>query len=400
MPIKHLLTINSGSSSIKFALFEMDQNETLVFIGKIERIGIKGSHFKLNDSSGKSLIDEEADVPNHQQALQHFFDWFDESSPIKSFDAVGHRIVHGGSEYTQPQIIDDQLINGIKTLIPFAPEHLPHEILAIEFTAKRYTKVKQVACFDTSFHRKMPRIAQIYGIPRKYFDEGIVHYGFHGLSYEYIMQALRKENGDHAADSRVIIAHLGNGSSMAAILNGISQETTMGFTPTGGLIMSSRSGDLDPGIILYLLRTKKLNADQLNILLNKQSGLLGVSGLSSDIQDLLGKSKENPEAAEAIDLYCYQAKKYLGSLYAVLGALDTLVFTAGIGENNPIIRRKICSGLEYMGIELDPERNKENSSIISKDGSKVIVRVMKTDEELMIARHSQNILNMKNTKNT
>jgi acetate kinase len=245
-----------------------------------------------------------------------------------------------------------------------------------------------VACFDTAFHRHMPHIAQIYALPRHFWHEGVLRYGFHGLSYEYIMQELMREAGPEVASGRVVIAHLGNGASMAAVLGGKSVDTTMGLTPTGGLVMSTRSGDLDPGVILYLLEEKRMRPSTLNDLLNQHAGLLGVSGTTSDMEDLLSQEAKNPHAAVAVDLFCYQAKKYLGALAAVLGGLDTLIFTGGIGENAAPVRWRICQDTEFLGIRLDASRNDANAPIISRSDSPASVRVMRTDEELMIARHT------------
>jgi acetate kinase len=249
-----------------------------------------------------------------------------------------------------------------------------------------------VACFDTAFHRHMPRLAQIYPLPRHFQHEGLVRYGFHGLSYEYIMQELRQEAGEEAAGGRVIIAHLGNGASMAAVRYGKSVDTTMGFTPAGGLVMSTRSGDLDPGLLIYLLEEEGMTPSGLNDLVNQQAGLLGVSEISSDMKDLLDKEEQEPHARQAVDLFCYQARKHIGALAAVLGGLDTLIFTAGIGANAPAVRERICHELAFLGIHLDAQRNAANAAIISHEEGPVTVRVMHTDEDLMIARHTFTVI--------
>ena len=272
-------------------------------------------------------------------------------------------------------------------LVLFAPEHLPQELEVIKTVTERYSNLKQVACFDTAFHRTMPRLAQIYALPRSVGDHGGIRYGFHGLSYEYIIGELINERDFHIEGSRIIIAHLGNGASMAAIKDGKSVDTTMGFSPAGGLIMSTRSGDLDPGIILYLLSEESLSSSQVSQMVNHQAGLLGVSEISSDMKELLEK-ENNPNAIQAIELFCYQAKKYLGSLSAVLGGVDMLVFTGGIGENAPSIRQRICKDMSFLGIRLDLIRNNSNAPVISTADSPVTIRVMKTNEELMIARHA------------
>jgi acetate kinase len=299
--------------------------------------------------------------------------------------------VHGGAAYSEPQLIDDDLVAALTRLVAIDPLHLPQAIDAIEATRRAYPDHPQVACFDTAFHRRMPRVAQIYALPRRFAKEGAVRYGFHGLSYEYIMSELRLLDRE-AARERVVIAHLGNGASMAAVRDGVSVDTTMGFTPTGGLVMGTRSGDLDPGVLLYLLQPGGPSPNELNTLLNKQSGLLGVSEISADMQDLLDRENQDDRAAEAVALFCYQAKKFLGALIAALGGLDTLVFTAGIGEHAAPVRERICARLDFLGIRLDPERNAQSAPIISRDGSPVVVRVMHTDEDLMIARHTYRII--------
>src|SRR5262249_43323752 len=271
-------------------------------------------------------------------------------------------------------------------------EHLPQAIRAIESLQQIYPAVPQIACFDTAFHRRMPSVAQTFALPRRFKDAGIVRYGFHGLSYEYIMHELRALDAG-AADGRVIIAHLGNGASMAAVHHGVGVETTMGLTPAGGLVMSSRSGDLDPGVLLFLLESCGLEPSALSQLLNKESGLLGVSGTSADMEDLLERETDDPRAAEAVALFCYQARKFLGALAAALGGLDTLVFTAGIGEHAAPIRARICEGLEFLGLHLDAARNAAHAPIISSDTSRVAARVIPTDEDLMIARHTRRLIN-------
>jgi acetate kinase len=387
-----ILTMNSGSSSVKVALYEMREAERLVLSGSMGRIGLRGGMFQINDASGKRLIDEHADLPDHGAALKRLFAWLEIHEPSHSLDAVGHRVVHGGPNYNQPHRITPALIAELKELVHLAPDHLPHEIKAIQATGHSYPDLTQVACFDTAFHRHMPKLAQIYALPRHYRHEGLVRYGFHGLSYEYILQELRKEAGEGAADGRVIIAHLGNGASMTAIQHSKSVDTTMGFTPAGGLVMSTRSGDLDPGVLIYLLEEKGLRPSDLDDLVNQQAGLLGVSGISSDMKDLLDKEESEPHAREAVDLFCYQASKHLGALAAVLGGLDTLIFTAGIGENSPAVRQRICQNMSFLGIHLDAKRNAANAAIISREDGPATVRVMRTNEDLMIARHTYTLI--------
>jgi acetate kinase len=387
-----ILTINSGSSSVKFALFQMGSTESLVLSGRMERIGLSGGVFKAKGADGATLVEQKQDLPDHAAAFKTLFEWFQGQDTAKNLDAVGHRIVHGGSEHTHPERITPQMLASLRELIPLAPDHLPHEIKAIEVVSRSYSSLAQVACFDTAFHADMPRIARLYPLPSQFEQEGVRRYGFHGLSYEYILGELRREAGAEVADGRVIIAHLGNGSSLAAVLGGKCVDTTMGLTPTGGLVMSTRTGDLDPGVLLFLLREKKMSVKDVDELVTQRAGLLGISGTSSDMADLLAREATDSRAADAVALYCRQAKKFLASFAAVLGGLDTLIFSAGIGENAPAIRGRICQDLEFLGVQIDADRNAKSAAIISPERSHVIVRVMKTNEELMIARHTNSLL--------
>jgi acetate kinase len=382
-----ILTINSGSSSVKFALFQLGQAETLVLSGRMERIGLAAGVFKVKGADGAKLVEKPMALPDHAAAFEALFAWLKDQPDAKNLQAVGHRIVHGGPKYTQPAIIDQELIASLKKLIPLAPDHLPHEIEAIEIVARSNPSRTQVACFDTAFHANMPRLAKMYALPREYEAAGVRRYGFHGLSYEYIMGELKSESGAETANGRIVIAHLGNGSSMAAVRQGACIDTTMGFTPTAGLVMSTRTGDLDPGILVYMLREKGLTADQVNELVTQRAGLLGVSGTSSDMVDLLESEKHDAAASDAVELYCRQAKKFLAAFAGMLGGLETLIFTAGIGENCPSIRWRICDELGFLGIQIDDRRNDANARVISADESRVQVGVIKTNEELMIARH-------------
>ena len=390
-----ILTINSGSSSLKFSIYRIEKNEMLEYKGEISRIGMDEGIFEIYDVSDNEVINKQVRVQNHNESLKMLFKWLEKNSSNENIAVVGHRLVHGGTRFIEPVILDDNAIHHLKELIPLAPEHLPHEIKAIKIIKEEFPEIEQVACFDTSFHHHMPRIAKSVPINLKMWNEGIRRYGFHGLSYEYIIQELEKEAGSKIFSERIIIAHLGNGASMAAIKNGKSVDTTMGFTPAGGLVMGTRSGDLDPGIIVYLQKEKNFTAESVNKLVNEKSGLLGLSGSSSNMKDLLERQEKDENAKLAIDIFCYQAKKYLGGLINVLGGLDTLVFTAGIGENSSEIRRRICENTEYLGLKIDERRNTNNDKIISSENSKIVVRVMKTNEELMIARHSKNIVNKK-----
>jgi len=386
----HILTINSGSSSLKIALFLTGKKETMELSARIERIGLSAAHFQIKDGKGKILAEEHPHIPDHDAALNKFLKWLQKRKT--RLIAVGHRVVHGGLHYGQPELITPQMEKALAKLEPLDPDHLPHELKAIKTLRRLYPELTQVACFDTAFHRHMPAVAQRYPLPRNLWRDGVRRFGFHGLSYEFLMHEMARVAGARATHGRVIIAHLGNGASMAAIRGGKSMDTTMGFTPTGGLMMSTRSGDLDPGVMLYLPREKRLSSSAVGHLVNRRAGLLGVSGISPDLRDLFAQSAKNSPAAEAIDLFCYEAKKYLGALAAALGGVDTLIFTAGIGENIPTIRRRICEHLEFLGIRLDDARNERNAPIISRAAAPVTIRVMKTNEELMIARHTRHLM--------
>jgi acetate kinase len=388
MDLRHILTINSGSSSIKCSLYDMGAEENLVLSGDIQRIGLPGSRFQIRDAGGATLVEEYRDLADHDAALKTLLDWLQSSFPDQILHAVGHRIVHGGNKYNQPQRITPELVAALTEIIRLAPNHLPHALKAIRAAQRYYPTLVQVACFDTAFHHQMPEAARRFPLPRSLWDEGVMRYGFHGLSYEYILEKLQAEAGVEASLGRVVIAHLGNGSSMAAVKAGKSMDTTMGLTPAGGLMMGTRSGDLDPGLLLYLLEEKERSPETVHYLINQRSGLIGVSGSSSDMRDLLERESHDSHAAQAIEMFCYQARKHLGALAAVLGGLDTLIFTAGIGENSPEIRRRICQGMEFLGIHFNCGENESNAAVISRDDSLVTVRVMKTDEALMIARHT------------
>ncbi len=391
--VQRIFTINTGSSSLKVALYAVGREETRLLSGEVERIGISGSRLRLTDAHRVTLIDQEGDLPDHGAALEAVLAWLRGHRPDLTFDAVGHRVVHGGSHYSEPHRVAPALLAILQELVPLAPDHLPQAIQAMQAAGRAYPDLPQVACFDTAFHRRMPRTAQMYPLPRHLGDEGVVRYGFHGLSYESIIQELRAVAPEEAA-GRVIIAHLGNGASMAAVRGGSSIDTTMGFTPAGGLMMGTRSGDLDPGVLLYLLVERGMTPTALNELVNRQAGLLGVSGVSADMRDLLARESTDVPAAEAIALFCSQARKYLGALVAALGGLDTLVFTGGIGEHAASVRLRICEGLEFLGIRLDPRSNAAHTPVISRQGSAVTVRVMQTDEDLMIARHTKRVIEM------
>jgi acetate kinase len=321
-------------------------------------------------------------------------EWIEEHSGCDALTAVGHRVVHGGPKYRQPQRVTAEMVEELHRLSPFDPEHLPLEIELIEAFRQRHPTLPQVACFDTAFHRTMPRVASLLPIPRRYEAAGVHRYGFHGLSYEFLMEELARLGDAAATKGRVILAHLGNGASLAAVRGGRSIDTSMGFTPTAGLVMSSRSGDLDPGLVSYLARTEQMSATQFQEMVNHASGLLGVSETSSDMRDLLDRETQDVRAAEAVALFCYQAKKWIGAFAAALGGLGTLVFAGGIGESAPLIRERICDGLGFLGIELNQQRNAKNAPLISPDAGRVKVRVIRTDEAVMIAKSTIRVLNL------
>ncbi len=390
-PDARLLTINTGSSSLKTALYRFaGGSEQLELQAAVERIGHPDAKLHVEDADGQPLFAHQGELPDHAAALHAFLDWLRERGDDGRPDAVGHRVVHGGSHYREPRLIGDDVVAALRDLIPIDPDHLPQALDAIESTRRAYPTIPQVACFDTAFHRHMPRVARQYALPREFEQAGVIRYGFHGLSYEYIMGELGTLD-PAAAAGRVVIAHLGNGASMAAVRGGTGIDTTMGFTPTGGLVMGTRTGDLDPGVLLYLLQERRMDAGDLSALVNKKGGLHGVSGTSGDMQDLLAREADDPRAAEAVALFCYTARKYLGALVAALGGLDLLVFTGGIGEHAAPVRERICAGLGFLGIDIDPARNGTHAPVISPDGAPVAVRVIKTNEDLMIARHTYSL---------
>jgi acetate kinase len=387
---KNILTINGGSSSIKFAVFKIDSNLIQNIRGKIDRIGTEDASLSFIESNSKQHKVEKIKANNYNSAATHLLNWLDNKIGFDSINATVHRVVHGMNR-TEPQIVDEKLIDELNSIKSFDPEHLPHEIELIKIFLKRLSTIPHAVCFDTAFHQTMPKVAKLLPLPRKLFDEGIRRYGFHGISYSYIFDELLKLD-NKIKEKCLIIAHLGNGASMAAVKNGKSVDTSMAFTPTAGFPMSTRSGDIDPGLVLYITQNQKLSVEDFNKMINQQSGLLGISETSSDMRDLLKKESTDHRAAEAIDLFCYQIKKYIGAYSAAMGGLDTIIFTGGIGENVPVIRQRICDGLEFLGIQLEKQLNKKNEQIISNKQSKVIVRVIPTNEELMMAKMISNLL--------
>jgi len=383
--LSNVLTINGGSSSIKFALYRMNEPLTRILFGNIDRIGLPDSKLTFTNENENKIDTLIIKASNLRAAINVLIDWLEKKIDFSVLAGIGHRVVHG-MHHTSPEIITAELLDELHRMTPYDPEHLPAEIKLMEVFRHRHPKLPQVACFDTAFHQTMPRVAKLLPIPRRFDEKGIQRYGFHGLSYSYLMEELARVAGPEAAQGRLILAHLGNGASLAAVKDGKSIDTSMGFTPASGIMMGSRPGDLDPGVAWYIIQSEHLTLRQFNHLINHESGLLGISETSSDMYDLLGLEKEDIRAAEAISLFCYQTRKWIGAFAAVLGGLDTLVFAGGIGENSPIVRSIICENLEFLGIELDEKRNKANAPIISTNTSKTVVRMIHTDEEWMIAK--------------
>ncbi len=390
----HILTINGGSSSIKFALFDAADSFRRVLEGVLERIGLPDASFRVKGLNKADNLSRAVTALDHTAAVNALMDWIEKRSDHDALTAVGHRVVHGGPKYSKAQRITAEMVQDLHQLSAFDPEHLPEEILLTAAFHRRFPDLPQVACFDTAFHHDLPRVAQLLAIPRRYEAQGVRRYGFHGLSYAFLLGELARLDGAEAARGRVILAHLGNGASLAAVRGGKSVDTSMSFTPTAGLPMSTRSGDIDPGVIWFLARTEQMSAKQFNEMVNFHSGLLGISETSSDMHDLLDREMQDVRAAEAVAVFCYQAKKWIGAFAAALGGVDTLVFAGGIGENAPAVRAQICDGLGFLGIELDQKRNGENALLSSPDSCRVKVRVIHTDEELVIARSVANVLNL------
>ena len=388
----HILTINGGSSSIKFALFEFGDSLHRMLEGGIDRIGLPDATLQVKGLNPAGNISRSIAAADRTVAIGILMDWLEEHCARDALTAVGHRIVHGGPNYSQPQRITPAMLEELHRISSFDPEHLPEEIQLTEALHHRFPDLPQVACFDTAFHHDLPRVAQMLAIPRRYEAQGVRRYGFHGLSYEFLMAELSRLDGTAAAQGRVILAHLGNGASLAAVHHGKPVDTSMSFTPTAGVPMSTRSGDLDPGLLGYLARTEQMSVKQFNRMVHFQSGLLGISETSADMRDLLDRELEDMRAAEAIALFCYQVKKWIGAFAAALGGVDTLVFAGGIGENAPTVRSRICDGLGFLGIKLNEGRNVANQGVISLETSRVNVRVMPTDEAFTIAKSVCDVL--------
>jgi len=391
----NLLTINAGSSSIKFAIFESSVSLKRLISGKIERIGSPAAKLVVTNHITQSVESffQSNSTSNYLSAIALITDWLKKEFSQRSIAAISHRVVHGGALFTTPQIISPLIMAELRRLSPIDPEHLPNELLLIEALRHQFPELNQIACFDTAFHSPLPRVAQMLTTPRRYEANGLRRYGFHGLSYAFLMQKLHIIAGDKVANGRVILGHLGNGVSLAAVSSGQPVDTSMGFTPSSGVAMSTRAGDMDPGLCSYLMRSEGLNTKQFNHLVNFESGLLGISETSSDMSELLRIQHSDYRASEAISLFCYQIKKQIGAYAAAMGGLDTLVFSGGIGENSPEIRSRICDGLEFLGIQLDAIMNLENALMVSSNSARIPTYVIPTDEEQMMASMMQDVLN-------
>jgi acetate kinase len=377
-----ILVLNVGSSTLKFGFFPLAEKDGAILHGVLDHSGHASGELRITDAAGQS---ESAQLPaDGDSAVAKLLHALEGNPLFRSVRAVGHRLVHGGSTLRQPVRVDARVRALLEDLVPLAPDHLPEELRAIDEVSRLYPSLIQVACFDTAFHSSLPTVARLFAIPRTLSDSGVVRYGFHGLSYEYVTTTLR-ERGE--LPSRAIVAHLGNGASIAAILDAVSVDTSMGMTPAGGLVMSTRSGDLDPGVLLYLARSRGFSADQLDDAINRSGGLLGISESSGDVRDLLAASASDTRARDAIDVFCYQVSKFIGAYAAALGGIDLLVFTGGIGEHSPEVRASICDKLDFLGILIDPTLNRAGQAVISAAQSRVRVRTLKTQEEVMIARH-------------
>jgi acetate kinase len=392
-----LLTINGGSSSIRFRVYDTGAALLRRLEGKIDRIGAGGTTLFVNESPDTPRVARRLAADDHRTAAGFLLDWLETQPVFASVKAVGHRVVHG-MRRSEAERVTPKLLEELRRITPYDPEHLRREIGLIEAFSRRQPRLPQVVCFDTAFHRTMPQVARLLPIPRRYAAKGVERYGFHGLSYAYLMEELVRLDPS-AARGRVVLAHLGNGASLAAVRDGKSLDTSMGFTPASGLVMSTRTGDLDPGLVYYLARTERMTPARFQRMVNHESGLLGVSGTSSDMRDLLVREARDVRAADAVALFCYQASKWIGSFAAALGGIDTLVFAGGIGENAPHIRQRICDGLGFLGIALHRARNAKSAPLISRDTGRVKVRVIRTDEELMIARSVCRVLGLGATRN-
>jgi acetate kinase len=389
----YALVLNAGSSSLKFCVFQRPDGKVwrLEARGQIEGIGTS-PRLSVKDADGNSLANDDVTVRDGQQAIEALAAWLKSKYGGSRVVGVGHRVVHGGARFTGPTVVNPEILAQLREFIPLAPLHQPHNLAAIEAVSQRLPDVPQVACFDTSFHRTQPAVAELVPFPKDLRDGGIQRYGFHGISYEYIAATL-PQVAPEIAGGRVIVAHLGSGASMCALQAGKSIDCTLGFAPLDGLCMGTRPGTIDPGVVLHLFQGLKMSAKDVEALLYKKSGLIAISGISNDMRDLLGKPE--PAARLAVDYFVYRAAKEIGALAAALRGVDAIVFTAGIGENSPEIRDRICQASAWLGVAIDLEANARKASRISTPQSKVSVWVIPTNEELMIARHMASLLRLR-----
>ena len=385
-----VLAVNTGSSSLKFACY--GPGETHLYQGVISRIGLASGKFSVQDGNKTMLASNHDAFPSIDHACEAMFTWIGQQSSDWQPAVIGHRIVHGGPSFTKPQLIDADVISVIEGLAAYAPEHIPPALITIRYATTRYPDLPHVACFDTAFHRTMPKIAKTLPLPSKFTAHGLEKYGFHGLSYEFLLSTLLAEDATRIQCSKIIIAHLGHGASLAAVKDGHCIDTTMGFSPTGGFPMSTRTGDLDPEVVLYLLDHEHVPMTDMKNVLNKKSGLLAISECSDDMKDLLQNEESDEKCKFAVDYFVYHVSKHISALVCALGGLDILVFSAGIGEKSDVIRQRICGRLSIFGVELNDSRNAAHDNIISSDTSKVEVRMIPTNEELVIARQSVQII--------
>lgn len=385
------LTINGGSSSLKFAVYALAVPPRRSLSGEVERIGLADAALSAKEP-GQPATREPIDAADHSRAVEHLIAWLEKRIGLKSIAAIGHRIVRGGPNLWQSQLVTPELIAELKRVSPWDPNHLPAEISLIEAFGRQCPDLRQVACFDTAFHHDLPRVARMLPLPRRLEATGVRRYGFHGLSFNYLLAQLGRIAGPGVANGKIILAHLGAGASLAAVDEGRCIDTSMAFTPTAGLVMATRCGDIDPGLLVYLMLSEKMTTDQIDDLVNRKSGLLGISETTPDMRDLLARQSSDDRAAEAVAIFCYQARKWIGAFVAALGGLDTLVFSGGIGENAAEARRRICDGLDCFGIRLDAARNDANDAVISTEGGAATVRVIRTDEESVIVAEVQKVV--------
>ncbi|MEO5807831.1 acetate/propionate family kinase [Devosia sp.] len=385
------LSLNRGSSSLKFALFETEGN-TRRLGGQFSRLGGPDPIFEADGHGAEPLA-----LAGPAGVLEFLFNWIARQTDATAISAIGHRIVHGGARYRRHCLVDDALLTELERIAAYAPEHLPAEIEMMRSCRQRFPALPQVACFDTAFHSDMPLVARLLPLPRRFFDQGVQRYGFHGLSYSFLLKELQNLAGEQLANGRLILAHLGSGASLAAVHNGQSVDTTMGFTPASGIPMGTRSGDLDPGLMRYLAQAEGMDGTTFDRMVNHQSGLLGLSETSSDVRDLLAAEASDPRARDALSLFCYRIVQNIGAFSATLGGLDALVFSGGIGENSPAIRERVCDGLAFLGIELDGDLNQAGAPVISRPTSRVPVRIIATNEEAVIAAAIVTLLQQKDT---